>query len=286
MGSEFQDFAERKTRDATAAEIHPLVTIEERPIARTLTPIGNDWAQRYYDGPFHLVPVPSVLPAVSLVFVQSADRNTGADNPADLGGGATDTHLIYEGLSRVAADAVMAGATTAAGKDVFFSVWHPELVALRRRLGLPRHPAQIVVSNTGRIDLEGTLLFNVPDVPVFIIAGTMCRDRCADGLARRPWITVVPLEPDGLSAALGRLRRDHSIARISAIGGRSTASRLIDAGLVQDLSLTTTARHAGEPNSPFYTGRHAPILDLIVKKRGTDSSSPFLFEHLAFRDIG
>ena len=46
------------------------------------------------------------------VFVQSADGNTGARNPADLGGGETDKHLIYEGLSRVDVDGVLAGAAT------------------------------------------------------------------------------------------------------------------------------------------------------------------------------
>jgi hypothetical protein len=59
---------------------------------------------------------------------------------------------------------VLAGAATV-GKKVFFSVWHPEIVALRRELGLPRHPAQIVVSRRGHINLEASLLFNVPEVP-------------------------------------------------------------------------------------------------------------------------
>ena len=69
------------------------------------------------------------------MFVQSLDGNTVADDPSDLGGGDTDKHLIYEGLSRVAADAVMAGAATVAGGKIVFSVWHPELVRLRSALG-------------------------------------------------------------------------------------------------------------------------------------------------------
>jgi hypothetical protein len=39
---------------------------------------------------------------------------------------ATDKHLIYEGLSRAAADAVLAGAATVRAGDIVFSVWHPE----------------------------------------------------------------------------------------------------------------------------------------------------------------
>jgi riboflavin biosynthesis pyrimidine reductase len=285
IASRFEEFAERKTRDAERAAIYRLVTTHEAPVARTLRAIGNDWTKRLYDGAFHLVEPPRQVPALSLVFVQSRDGNTGASNPVALGGGPTDLHLIYEGLSRVAAAAVMAGAATAAGPNVFFSVWHPELVALRmsRELSLPRHPAQIVVSADGRVDIDRGLLFNVPDVRVFVLAGARCRDRCAEGFARRPWITLVPLEPGGLRGALERLRSDHRIDRISAIGGRSTASSLIDAGLVQDICLTTTARAGGEPNTPFYVGGRPPRLETIVRKRGTDPAYPIAVAHCLVR---
>jgi riboflavin biosynthesis pyrimidine reductase len=281
----FRTLAERKTREAEHAVIRPLVTTAELALAQQLRTIGNEWTERHYGGHFHLFTPPDNLPSVSLVFVQSRDGNTGVDNPDMLGGGPTDKHLIYEGLSRVAADAVLAGAATVTGEDVFFSLWHPELVALRRDLGLPRHPGQIVVSQDGRVDVENALLFNVPEIAVFVLAGAACRDRCAHRFASRPWISVVPLEPAGLRAALSRLRNEHGILRISAIGGRMTASGLIDAGLVQDVLLTTTARSAGEPNTPFYTGDRAPTFEPIVKKQGTDPAHPILFEHLALRHL-
>jgi riboflavin biosynthesis pyrimidine reductase len=86
---------------------------------------------------------------MSVVFVQSVDGNTEVDDPSALGGGETDKHVIYEGLSRVSADAVMAGANSVRHGTVVFSVWHPELVALRRTFGKPRHPVQIVVTSSG-----------------------------------------------------------------------------------------------------------------------------------------
>src|SRR5207237_282514 len=107
-------------------------------------------------------------PACSLVFVQSADGNTVTADPSSLGAGQTDTHVIYEGLSRVAADAVLAGAGTVRGDGSIFSVWHPALVELRRSLHLPRHPAQIVATLRG-LDIETGLLFNVPDLPVIVL---------------------------------------------------------------------------------------------------------------------
>ena len=74
------------------------------------------------------------LPSANLVFVQSRDGNTVDGDPSVLGGGEADKHLIYEGLSRVAADAVLAGARTIRGGDLVLSMWRPELVALRGRL--------------------------------------------------------------------------------------------------------------------------------------------------------
>jgi riboflavin biosynthesis pyrimidine reductase len=279
--SRFDSLVERKTREAATASIHPLITLEEGPMSGQMPTIGNEWTTRLYGGRFHLFEPPGDRPCVSLVFVRSRDGDTVISNPSDLGGGPTDLHLIYEGLSRVAADAVLAGAASAAGRDTFFSVWHPELVALRQELGLPRHPAQIVVSADGRVDVEGGLLFNIPDVPVFVLAGDQCRDRCAARFAARDWIRVVPLAPSGLSGAVRRLRQEFGIRRISAIGGRSTASSLVDEGLVQDASLTTTTRSAGKPNTPFYAGDCLPRLDLIIRKAGTDPNYPIIVEHVA-----
>jgi len=261
-----------------AVQVRRLVTVEDRSGRYPVTPIGNDWTRAYYDGPFYLYELPEDRPAVSLVFVQSRDGNTAAGNPGDLGGGPTDKHLIYEGLSRVAADGVLAGATTV-GRSVFFTVTHPQLVALRQELGLPRHPAQIVLSEEGRIDFASRV-FSTPDVPAFLLAGDACVRGCAMEVRRRPWITMVPTNGD-LAAALTTLRRDHGIDRISAVGGRNAATSLVDAGLVQDLYLTTSAIEAGEPNTPWYVGRTRPRLDLIVRKKEDALEQPIGFEHFA-----
>jgi riboflavin biosynthesis pyrimidine reductase len=278
----FAAFAERKSGEAARASIDGLVTIEDRSGGRPGRAVGNDWTRRHYDGDFYLPDPPDDRPAVSLVFVQSSDGNTGAADPAALGGGDTDRHLIYEGLSRVAADAVLAGAATASDPDVFFSVWHPEMVALRTSLGLPRHPVQIVLSRKGSVDPDNTLLFNVPDVPVILLAGEQCRERCRTALERRPWVLVQPVESSDLRGAFATLRHRHGIARISAVGGRRTASSLIDAGLVQDICLTTTPDPGGDPGTPLYTGPHGLALDLIVRKRGR-ARRPIVFEQLAIR---
>ena len=272
-------FADRKTGAAVRANLHPLATIEDRSAEWPVRPIGNAWSRKYYDGDFYLFEPPPALPALSLVFVQTKDGNTGANSPGELGGGPTDLHLIYEGLSRVAANGVLAGASTI-GRTVLFTVWHPELVSLRHELGLPRHPAQIVVSNEGRIDLA-SMVFNEPEIPVFMLAGPGCRTKHGAQFSRRPWLTVLPIEATGLSGAMARLRAEHGVERISAVGGRTVATALIDQGLVQDVYLTTSAIDGGEPNTPFYCGQQSPTYSTIVRKAETGTAEPITFEHLA-----
>lgn len=276
---DFDRFAERKTREAETAKITRLSTAGDRSAAFDCIQVGNAWSQEHYDGLFNLPAQRAAeLPLVSLCFVQSRDGNTGADNPDDLGGGPTDKHLIYEGLSRVAADAVMAGAATADGASTFFSVWHPQMVALRGALGRSRHPAQVVLTGRGCIDLERTLLFNVPDVPVYVIASPGACQRLEAAAARRSSIEIIPMLGDDLRTPLAYLRQRRGIERISCIGGRTAASAMLDAGFVQDLCLTTTARDGGQPGTPFYVGKKKLALELMVRKRA-DGQDPITFEH-------
>jgi riboflavin biosynthesis pyrimidine reductase len=279
----FAALAERKTREADAATLLPLETVQTGARRPNGTEIGSSWSRRFYDGGFLVPAIPDDRPALSLVFVQSRDGNTGGPDPSRLGGGDIDKHLIYEGLSRVAADAVLSGAATAAGKDTFLSVWRRELVELRTSLGLPRHPAQIIVSKDGNLDIAGGLLFNVPDVRVILVAGPDCRTRVAPLLTERPWISLVPIDDLDWHAPLALLRQRHGISRVSAIGGRRTATSLLDAGVVQDICLTTTGTTGGEPDTPFYTGPRLPTLELIVRKQSRAEPNPILFEHLAVR---
>jgi riboflavin biosynthesis pyrimidine reductase len=286
MTEQFDAFTARKVAVALAARLPGYHTVSSQSYTLRLEALGNDWSSALFDGPFFESPIPDEgLPAVNTVFVQSADGNTGARNPADLGGGATDTHLIYEGLSRVRADAVMTGATTIQGSQMFLSVWHPELVRLRAALGLARHPAQIVATINGKLGIESALIFNVPQVPVFILTTAPGAAALTAQVERRPWITVLGSpERTHLLDSLRRLRAEFGIRRISCIGGRTLATELIDAGAVQDIYLTTAPRRGGEPGTPFYTGSAPLNTTTVVKKAGRDEEAGVVFEHLTLRE--
>jgi 5-amino-6-(5-phosphoribosylamino)uracil reductase len=212
------------------------------------------------------------------VFVQSLDGNTGAADPSTLGGGDVDKHLIYEGLSQITADAVLAGAGTI-GRELVFGVWHPELVRLRAALGKPRYPVQVVATRRG-LDLDKHLIFNVPGVSVLVLTSAAGAVVMREGMQARRWVQPLVLPEHEPMATAFEMLASRGVRRVCAVGGRHVATQLIDAGLVQDLYLTTAARPGGEPGTPFYPRPLATRA--LLHKDGTGPDAGVTFEHLLF----
>jgi riboflavin biosynthesis pyrimidine reductase len=120
------------------------------------------------------------------------------------------------------------------------------------------------------------LLYTVPDVPVFLVTSARGRERLAPALDARPWITAVA--GDSLGEQF-RILRAHGLRRLSSVGGRRSASELVDAGLVQDVYLTTTPSTAGEANTPWYVGKKELSLRTIVVKEWDGDEGPVRFDH-------
>ena len=279
----FETYSQRREKEALAAALPGFYTVEDRASGYGLVRLGNDWTCGLFDGAFYRSPDAfGDMPCLNLVFVQSRNRNTVANDPSVLGGGATDKHLIYEGLSRVAADGIVAGAATARSENMVFSLWHPRLVELRASLGKPRHPAQIVVTDSGNLPIERGLMFSEPTLPVYLITKSPAVAGLRERLTDRPWVEVIDAgNPVSLPAALRHLRT-RGLHVISAIGGRHTATALLRDGLVNDIYLTTSPIDAGEPNTPFYEG---PPLNLsrVVLKAGRGPEEGVRFEHLVVK---
>ena len=275
----FERYAKRQEELVAGTTLSGFYTVDNGTAGRGLVAIGNAWTRGLFDGDFYRSePADSRHPVVSLVFVQSRSGNTVAANPSVLGGGETDKHLIYEGLSRVDADAVLAGAGTARGERIVFSVWHPELVALRLARGHGRHPAQIIVTGRGDLPFESGLMFNEPTLRVFLITRSLLVGLLRERVHRRPWVEVVDAgDPVSLDAALRHLRR-RGIRIVSAVGGRQTATALLREQHVRDVYLTTSPIEAGEPNTPFYEGS-PPELVRVLSKAGRGIEEGVRFEH-------
>jgi riboflavin biosynthesis pyrimidine reductase len=255
-----------------------------RTIAADLTrgyfrAIGNAWSRALFDGDFYRSSRKDDIPVTNLVFVESRDGNTWADNPSMLGGGETDKHLIYEGLSRVDADAVLAGATTARDDNLVFSVWHPELVTLRLELGRSRHPAQVIVSSRSALPLGTALMFQEPELRVFLVTTSDAAPGLRVRVAARPWIEVIDAgQPLSMRKALRDLKT-RGIETVSTVGGRTTARAMLREGVIDDLYLTTSARSAGAPNTPLL--EEPPNTAAVLVKQGTGPEAGVRFAHYA-----
>ena len=274
----FDDYCRGKQAAAAVAVLPPYKTAAIDLRFGTFRAIGNSWSRSRFDGDFYRTAYVNLdIPVTNLVIVESIEGNTAADDPATLGGGATDKHLIYEGLSRVDADAVLAGATTARSDDLVFSVWHPELVDLRRELGRARHPAQVIVASRSAVRIEQALMFQEPEVPVFLVTTSDAASSLRLQVAARPWIRVIDGgQPLSMRTALRALRA-HGVETLSAIGGRTTARALLREGVVHDLYLTTSAHRGGEPHTPLV---EQPLdAHSVVVKLGTGPEEGVRFVH-------
>jgi riboflavin biosynthesis pyrimidine reductase len=277
----FNALAERKELQAREAHIAPFQTLEDHSGDAPVERIGNRWTHDRFNGSFYASRRDDRR-SMNLVFVQSREGNTGAKDPGALGGGNADKYLIYEGLSRVHVDAVMAGAHTVLDGDVLFSVWHPELVALRQSLGKPRHPIQVVVSSKNAAVIREQLLFNVADVEAILITTDTLAQVEETMSAERPWVHVIGTGPRiDLRRAIDAMAREHGIQSISCVGGRTTAAALIAGDLVDDLYLTTSPLSGGDPGTPL--DQPARRKRLVVRKEGTGSDAGVLFEHWKLR---
>ena len=106
----------------------------------------------------------------------------------------------------------------------------PHLVALRRELGLPRHPAQIVVTGAGCINVETSRVFNVPEVSVYVVAGPVGCRAFERAISQRPSVQLVPMTGDDLRRPLECLGREHGIRRISAARRSNDCIRVARSG--------------------------------------------------------
>jgi hypothetical protein len=80
-------------------------------------------------------------------------------------------------------------------------------------------------------------------------------------------------------AALEGLRTEEHILRMSTIGGRFTATQLVDAGLIHDVYLTTTSLKAGDPGTPWYCG------DKLTAAHSVGSRDPWIFAECEERPL-
>ncbi len=270
----FAEFCARRVA-AASAPLESVRTVTDRSSLFQLQSVGDEASRREFDGSFFQSTTRSGRPSIGVVFVTSPTGDTATNNPAALGGGRVDEQLIYEGLTRVAADAVIVGSGTV-HRDAFFSVWRPEFVALRASLGLPRHPVQVVLTANGSPDPDNVLLFNVPETRVIVVTSPAGAARLTESVRHRPWVRLVA--GTSLERQMRELRQ-LGIVRACGVGGRTSVTALVDAGLVDDVYLTSAPGRAAAPGTPWYTGHRPPSLQSVLLKEWTSEQGRVTFGH-------
>jgi hypothetical protein len=139
------------------------------------------------------------------------------------------------------------------------------------------------MSADGSIRPAELLACNVPSVPVYILTSAAGRTRLRGALAERPWVT--PIVAGSLQEQFASLVAA-GIRRACSIGGRRSATALVDAGLVQDVYLTTTRAAGGEPATPWYTGTRTLPMQPAVAKAWEGEHGTVRFDHLVLRTHG
>lgn len=269
----FDDYCRQKEEAALAAPLVGFTTLAEEAGGADLLSFGNAWTRRLFDGDFHRSAGPASpdLPSVSLIV-------SGAEEGETFG--TTVPHLLHEGLTRVDADAVLGGIGAAASSgDRVCSVWHPELVKLRAERGLPRHPVQVLVTNSCDVAFDRCLLFHEPSLQIIVVTRNSLVATARARLRQSPWVEVMGAgDPLDLRLALTQLRA-RGVAVVSTVGGRRVATSLLDAGLVTDLYITVREPSSAAAALSFYSGP-ALVRRRLLSKAGRGSEGAIRFEHL------
>src|ERR1700737_1154829 len=276
IADKYKEYVQRET-EVASREVLPMRTIAELE-TREFPEVLPHRIRAIYDGHFY-APLPSTpdRPYGTVVFASTLNGKVTFAEPKDIQATFTD-YYFYRELSKVFADAVIAGAETVRGdpsqERFTLSMYDPELIAFRTRvLQKPRHPLQVVITGSGNIATEKEYIFSVPEFKVLVFTTT--RGQAALNAHRfdNENVRIVSMgERVEFRTIPEILRSEYAVERMLVIGGASVATQFIDAGVIDEM-FSTSANTLGDGNArTFYEGQH--LLDtrtVSVKLLAEDS---------------
>jgi len=251
-----------------------------------------------YGGPLDFYSPKKERPLIVGNFVQTLDGIISWKIPGWSSGGAISGSNAEDrfimALLRSCADAVMVGAGTL--RDDPGHVWTPDFIYpnlgqdctnLRRHLGKSRHPLNVIVSGSGRIDLRETV-FSAEGVKTVILTTRQGNERLehdyGKALAGVTEVRVLPgeeaLDPRDISSIL---HTEYGTDLILNEGGSQLFSAFLRARLCDELFLTVAPQIGGNltPRPHFaewasFGPSDAPSCSLITVKRPARGSHLYL----------
>src|SRR6185437_15902729 len=223
---------------------------------------------------------------VAANFVSTLDGVVSFDIPGEAGGsqisGSNEADRFIMGLLRASVDADVVGAGTVdatspahlwtaefiypAGTDVY-SRYRQEI------LRNPRHPLSVVVSGSGRLDLNRSM-FHTSGIDVLIITTELGRHRLiGEGADRLPSTRIAQLPAaEGkidARAILNLLKDEFGVKLLLHEGGPTLLGNFLAVGLVDELFLTIAPQLAGRTLEDLRPG-------LVANVQFDPSTAPWL----------
>jgi riboflavin biosynthesis pyrimidine reductase len=259
IANKYKEYVQRETEVAsrTVLPMRTIVELETREFPERLPRRIRD----IYDGHFY-APLPSTRdrPYGTVVFASTLNGKVTFAEPKDIQATFTD-YYFYRELSKVFADAVIAGAETVRGSPdqerFTMSMYDPELIAFRTRvLQKPRHPLQVVITGSGNITAEKEYIFNLPEFKVLVFTTARGQEALSAHRFDKENVRIVTMgERIDFRTIPEILQNEYAVERMLLIGGASVATQFIDAGVIDEMFITS-ANTLGHGNArTFYEGK-------------------------------
>ena len=234
------------------------------------------------------------LPYVIGNFVSTLDGVVSYRIPGHAGGstisGSNPGDRFIMGLLRASADAVIVGSRTV--HDISpQGLWVPEhtypgakqqYTEYRRNvLHKPQYPTTVIVSGSGRLELERAV-FRTPEIPVVIITTLAGQEELARrGVRKLASVVVRPFDVAGAigsRAILQFLYSQFGVRMLLHEGGPTLFGQFLAAQMINELFLTVSPQIAGRTRGPVrpaivegveFTPENAPQCELLsVRQQG------------------
>ncbi len=277
----------------------PLQTLLDEPpgLAVPLSP----QLERLYGGPLRFPPHPDRTYIVSN-FVATIDGVVSLNEPGISGGGQISGFNPYDqfvmGLLRAVSDVVVAGASTL--RALPGHIWTAEFIYpplaqsfanLRKQLGKPPYPLNVVVTGTGHIDLS-LPLFQDGRVPVLVLTTEAGLERLAGQPSVPETVQILSRKNAGFLNAQNLLdaiapKVMNGLALIE--GGPHMLGEFLAGRMLDELFLTVSPQIAGrdalmERPALVEGKRFAPVSPLWGKLSGAKRGSDYLFLRYRFKE--
>lgn len=226
------------------------------------SPVLPPSLQELYDGDLYFPPAPDRRPSVIANFASTLDgvvsyKTEGHSGGAAISGSDAADRFIM-GLLRASADAVMVGARTV--HDVSPKhLWVPAFIYPAAGeayadyrinvLHKPEHPLVVIISGSGRLELERAI-FRTPEVRVVVITTAAGQDELAKaGATRLGWVEILTLGQMGGTidsvAILRLLFSQFGVRTLLHEGGPTLFGEFLAARVVDELFVTLAPQIAG-----------------------------------------